>query len=216
MKEIGERVLERERERDAMIARIRALPTAELERLVPSDDELHRLPENELRRLAGYPPAPPPRRHRFRSKAEAEVWAGVQARMDECEYTEANYEAALAECRRIWAEGGLDEDDWAEVKPEIKAPQICRLGPPPYPEPVPGFDAGTHSALIRVAEMAVKARAAGLETWDALMARWWPWGNPMGPGHPVIYYDGRNDSGAPRPDPDPDPEPVPEPERTDP
>ena len=136
------------------------------------------------RKLAGYPPAAPPRRPRFRSRAEAAEAAEAEARFSGYEYEQQARAAAEKECRRIWFSGGLDSDDWREVKPEIKAPHLCKPGAVPA---VPGFDAGYDSALIVIARMCVQARAAGPETWNALMGAWWPHGNLM--GSQCRYYD---------------------------
>jgi hypothetical protein len=133
---------------------------------------------------AGLPRPPRPPQRPPRTRQEAEHRAESEFYAASYEYEQQAREAAEKECRRIWFEGGLDSDDWREVKPEIKAPHLCKPGAVPH---VDGYDAGYNSALIVIAQMAVMARQAGPETWNALMAAWWPHGNPM--GNQCRYYN---------------------------
>jgi len=126
---------------------------------------------------------PRPPRRRPRSRAEAEEMAESEWAMQEHRYQAENRRAALAEAKRIFHACGAGTDAYEEAGIEIKAAHIgigC--------DPVPGFDSGYNSALIRAAECAAAAYTAGDDTWNALMAMWYPFGNVISL-NAVRYYD---------------------------
>ena len=126
---------------------------------------------------------PRPPRRRPRSRQECEDMVEMELAMREYQYQAENRRAAHMEARRIFNQCGAGTDAWEEAGIPYKAAHIGRGC-----TPVPGFDEGYNSALIRCAEVAAAAHLAGPDVWAALMREWFPFGNVVSLSR-VLYYD---------------------------